>query len=110
MKLARKKIAFALVRVFGIGGAISLCAFPTLAQDVKVEVTGTNIRRVDVETVAPVQIITREEITRTGMATIAEVLRNLPANSGSYGENFTNSFAPGAAAISLRGLGQKATL
>ncbi|HET7772774.1 MAG TPA: TonB-dependent receptor [Burkholderiaceae bacterium] len=77
----------------------------------RVEVTGSNIRRTDTETVAPVEVITREQIQRTGQPTIADVLRNLPANSGgSFGESFTNSFAPGAAGLSLRGLGQKTTL
>ena len=76
----------------------------------RVEVTGSNIKRIDAETVAPVEIITREQIQRTGQPTVADVLRNLPANTGSFGENFTNSFAPGAAGISLRGLGQKTTL
>ena len=42
---------------------------------------------------------------------MAEVLRSIPANTGgSFGESFSNSFAPGAAGISLRGLGQKTTL
>ena len=77
----------------------------------KVEVTGTNIKRTDTETVAPIEIITREQIERSGQATVAEVLREISINSGnSYSESFTNSFAPGASGISLRGLGQKATL
>jgi len=77
----------------------------------RVEITGSNIKRIDAETVAPVEVITREQIERSGQPTIADVLRNLPANSGgSFGESFSNSFAPGAAGISLRGLGQKTTL
>ena len=77
----------------------------------RVEITGSNIKRIDAETVAPVEVITREEIERSGQPTIADVLRNLPANTGgSFGESFSNSFAPGAAGISLRGLGQKTTL
>ncbi|MCE9659976.1 MAG: TonB-dependent receptor [Burkholderiales bacterium] len=77
----------------------------------RVEITGSNIKRIDAETVAPVEVITRQDIERSGQPTIADVLRNLPANSGnSYGESFSNSFAPGAAGISLRGLGQKTTL
>jgi iron complex outermembrane recepter protein len=77
----------------------------------RIEITGSNIRRTDTETVAPVSIITREQIERSGSPTIAEVLRNIPANSGgSYSESFSNSFAPGASGLSLRGLGQKATL
>jgi iron complex outermembrane receptor protein len=108
MAFQQRKIAAGIAYALGVTAALG--AFPAAAQDVRIEVTGTNIRRVDVETVSPVSIITREEITRTGMPTVAEVLRSLPANSGSYGESFTNSFAPGASAISLRGLGQKATL
>lgn len=76
----------------------------------RVEVTGSNIKRIDAETVSPVQVISRDQIERSGQATVAEVLRNLPSNSGSFGESFSNSFAPGAAGISLRGLGQKTTL
>ena len=65
----------------------------------KIEVTGSNIKRVDTETVAPVQIITREEIQATGRNTIAEVLKDLSINQGnSFNEASVNSFAPGAQA------------
>jgi iron complex outermembrane receptor protein len=77
----------------------------------KIEVTGSNIKRIDAESVAPVAVITREEIERSGKPTISEVLRDIPQNGGaSFNETFTNSFSPGAAGISLRGLGQKSTL
>ncbi len=77
----------------------------------RITITGSNIRRTDQETVAPVEIITREQIERSGRPTVADVLRTIPANTGgSFGESFSNSFAPGAAGISLRGLGQKSTL
>jgi iron complex outermembrane recepter protein len=77
----------------------------------KIEVTGSNIKRVDTETAAPVTIISREDIERSGKPTIAEVLRDIPQNGGqSYNETFTNSFAPGASGIALRGLSQKSTL
>jgi iron complex outermembrane receptor protein len=101
------------------GGSVVLASFayaqqtpaqPAQKQE-RIEVTGSNIKRVDTETVAPVQVITREEIEKSGKTTIADVLRDLPANQGnSYNETFTNSFSPGASGISLRGLGLKATL
>lgn len=92
-------------------GSLAVAAVAQTAQTQRVEVTGSNIKRVNTETVAPVEIITREQIQRSGQPTIADVLRNIPANSGgSFGESFSNSFAPGAAGISLRGLGQKTTL
>jgi iron complex outermembrane recepter protein len=94
------------------GLAVGVAQAQTQSQQVeKIEVTGSNIKRIDVETVAPVTVITRDQIERSGQITVGELLRNIPANSGgSYGESFSNSFAPGAAGISLRGLGQKATL
>lgn len=76
----------------------------------KIEVTGSNIKRVDAETVAPVQVITRDDIERSGKLTIAEVIRELPTNNNSFNETFTNSFSPGSAGVSMRGLGMKATL
>ena len=114
-EIKRKKLANALIQALGAGVALTVAATAVNAQQAqrveKIEVTGSNIKRVDQETVAPVEIITREQIERTGQPTVAEVLRNIPANSGgSFSESFTNSFAPGAAGISLRGLGQKTTL
>lgn len=113
MAFQLKTLHVALLGALGAGCA--LAAAPSVAQTTperleRVEVTGSNIKRTDTETVAPVEVITREEIARSGRANIAEVLRNLPANVGSYNETSTNSFAPGASGISLRGLGQATTL
>jgi iron complex outermembrane recepter protein len=114
-EIKRKTLSTALIQALGAGVALTVAATAVHAQQAqrveKIEVTGSNIKRVDQETVAPVEIITREQIERTGQPTVADVLRNIPANSGgSFSESFTNSFAPGAAGISLRGLGQKTTL
>ena len=106
--LKKKQLAVAIAATFAASGFVYAQA-PQKVE--KVEITGSNIKRTDVETVAPVDVITREQIERSGQPTIAEVLRNVPANSGnSYSESFSNSFAPGASGIALRGLGQKATL
>ena len=78
----------------------------------KVEVTGSNIKRVDAEGSAPIQIITREEIERSGKQTVTEMLRTLPTNAGGGLNDITsgNSFSSGASTVSLRGLGSAATL
>jgi iron complex outermembrane receptor protein len=114
-QLKRKTLYGALVQVLGTGVALSVIATGAAAQQTqkveKIEVTGSNIKRLDMETVAPVEIITRDQIERTGLPTVAEVIRNVPAAmSGSFNESFSNSFAPGASGVSLRGLGQKTTL
>ena len=111
------ELSFVTRAILGaMGTGLVLAAAPAFAQSnperlERIEVTGSNIKRTDTESVAPVEVITREDIQRSGRPNIAEVLRNLPSNTGgSFGESFSNSFAPGAAGISLRGLGQKATL
>ncbi|MGB9151132.1 MAG: TonB-dependent receptor, partial [Burkholderiales bacterium] len=77
----------------------------------KIEVTGSNIKRIDNETTAPIEIITKKDIEKTGKATVAEVIRSNAANTGnSYNETFTNSFSPGASGAALRGLSQKNVL
>ena len=54
--------------------ALGLCgaASAALAADMRVDVTGTNIKRIDGETGQPLQVITREEIATTGATTDPE--------------------------------------
>jgi iron complex outermembrane receptor protein len=107
MSFKPKKLTVAVMVALGV---TSLAQAQTATTE-KTVITGSNIKRVDAEPVSPVDVITREQIEKTGLPTVAEVLRNIPANTGgSYSESFSNSFARGASGISLRGLGQKATL
>src|SRR4029453_1125146 len=77
----------------------------------EVVVTGSNIRRVDAETASPIQIVTQEDIQRTGKSTIGAYLQTLTADgAGSVPRTFGNGFASGGAGISLRGLGASSTL
>jgi iron complex outermembrane receptor protein len=77
----------------------------------RIGVTGSNIRRTDTETASPVQVVTRQEIERTGKATVAEYLQTLTSDgSGSVPKTFGAGFASGSAAISLRGPGAGSTL
>ncbi len=77
----------------------------------RIEVTGSNIPRTTTETASPVQVITRQEIDRTGKATIAEYLQTLTSDGqGSIPKTFGNGFAGGGAGVSLRGLGAGSTL
>jgi iron complex outermembrane receptor protein len=104
-------LAFGGLAVVGNSAYAQTTPPPQQQQLERITITGSNIRRTDQETIAPVEIITREQIERTGRPTVADVLRTIPTNlGGSFGESFSNSFAPGAAGISLRGLGQKSTL
>ncbi|MCW0398216.1 Vitamin B12 transporter BtuB [Xanthomonas sacchari] len=77
----------------------------------RITVTGSNIPRTDTETPSPVQVVTRQEIDRTGKTSLAEYLQTLTADgAGSIPKTFGNGFAGGGAGISLRGLGAGSTL
>lgn len=93
-----------------------LAAPAALAQDNpttldRITVTGSNIPRTSTETASPVQVITREDIDRTGKATIGEYLQTLTADgAGSIPKSFGTGFAGGGSGVSLRGLGAASTL
>jgi iron complex outermembrane receptor protein len=77
----------------------------------RVVVTGSLISRTDLETAAPVQVITAQEIQRSGKTSVAELLTDLAANGqGTLGTGFSGAFANGASGVSLRGLTVGATL
>jgi len=107
MNFQRKKVAIAL----GMGGFALVAGGSAFAQDVRVNVTGSNIKRVDSETAAPIQTITREDIQASGLQTIQDVVRQITANNnGSISPSFTNGFSASGAGVSLRGLGPNNTL
>lgn len=71
----------------------------------RVVVTGSAIGRVRGESPDPVQIITAEDMRRSGRTSLQEVLQSLTANGqGSLSQSFPGSSAAGAAGVSLRGL------
>jgi iron complex outermembrane receptor protein len=99
--------------------AASVACLPALAQTAagsetpqRVEITGTNIKRIDVETADPVQIVRHDDIVRSGATTVAELLQSLPSadQTSLQDVNGSNSFASGASSVSLRNLGKQSTL
>ncbi len=99
--------------LIAFGGTLVL-AEGALAQDTdiqRVEITGTNIRRTNSETPAPVQVITAQDIKESGFTSIQDVLHSITANGqGTLSQGFSGAFASGAAGVSLRGLNTSATL
>ncbi len=114
-EIKRKRLSSALVQALGAGVAVSVIATAAHAQQAqrieKIEVTGSNIKRVDAETAQPIIIISRDDIEQSGKATVAEYLQTLTVDGqGSLPTSFGNGFAGGSTAISIRGLGANATL
>ena len=74
-------------------------------------VTGSMLRRTDVETESPLTIFSAEAIQQTGLTTVSDVVRTISAdNSGTLPTAFGIGFAAGAAGIALRGLTVNSTL
>lgn len=116
MTFQRKTLASALRFVFGIGGAVTLLfGHPASAQQTKIEkleVTGSNIKRVDTEGPAPVTILQREDIERSGVSSVQELMRAVTAGGfQGFDERNTNlSSGNGYSNIALRGLASSETL
>ncbi|HSC23249.1 MAG TPA: TonB-dependent receptor plug domain-containing protein, partial [Casimicrobiaceae bacterium] len=127
MIFQRKKVAAALACIVGAGGAMAASGAlaqavnpdvpsntrPEARPDIRVEVTGSNIKRVEGEGALPVQIITREQIEKTGATTVPELLQTVSAISSVNAVSLAS--AVGAATFSaqtasLRGLGGQFTL
>ncbi|MFC5458314.1 TonB-dependent receptor [Massilia niabensis] len=84
---------------------------PETAAMQRVVVTGSLISRANTETPTPVQVLTAQDIQRSGKTSVAELLTDLAANgAGTLGTGFSGAFANGASGISLRGLTVGATL
>jgi iron complex outermembrane recepter protein len=95
----------------GIGAAV-LMAPPALAQVTaqakeRIEVTGTNIKRVEGESALPVTVISREDIERTGATNAMELLNYVSANNSLGNVSLTSVIGAAtnsAQTASLRGL------
>jgi iron complex outermembrane receptor protein len=117
MTFKLKSMPFAISCAIASG---ALLAVPAMAQAQdsaapqqvqRVVVTGSLISRTDTETPAPVQVLTAQDIQRSGKTSIGELLNDLAANGqGTLGSGFSGAFANGAQGVSLRGLTVGATL
>lgn len=101
---------------FGLFALLALNSAPVFAQEAgadkmeRVEVTGSHIKRVDVEGVAPVETVTKKDLEKKGYDNLGDVVKDLGVNT--FGSNTVsgNSSTPGNADINLRGLGSDNTL
>lgn len=72
-------------------------------------VTGSRIRRKDLTTPAPVTVISRDDIARSGRVSVGEFLQTLPEQANATNRQWNNG-GDGATRVSLRGLGDYRTL
>lgn len=84
---------------------------PTALQ--RVEITGTNIKRIDAETALPVQVISREAIERSAVTTAGELLGKVSASANNLTDGASFSDIAGQRGFNganLRGIGVSSTL
>ncbi len=76
------------------------------------EITGSRIKRIDVETPQPVVRMTEADFKSTGFSTLGDAIRAMPAISGTslVSVDAGTSFTPGVSSFNLRGLGANNTL
>lgn len=119
MKLNRNLLSDAvrLSLAAGMIGALGLVAAPAFAQDQdeaatldRIEVTGSRIKRADVEGALPVVVIDRAQIDASGTISVADFLRDTTFNSFGAYMSSSGSSGLGATQVSMRGLGAQRTL
>jgi iron complex outermembrane receptor protein len=90
-------------------GTADSAAAPQAPQ--RVVVTGSLIARTDLETSSPVQVLTSDDLKKSGYTSVSDVLRDITANGqGTLSQGFNRAFSGGASGVSLRGLTVGATL
>src|SRR5688572_639126 len=75
----------------------------------KIEVTGSRIKRADIETSQPILTLSRQDIQKQGVTSVADVLQRISSNGAALNANFNNG-GDGSSGISLRNLGEGRTL
>ncbi|RYZ57484.1 MAG: hypothetical protein EOP07_09765 [Proteobacteria bacterium] len=86
-------------------------AAPASAKTEIISVTGSRIKRKDLDVASPLTIVGREEIANSGLQTVTDVVKQLPSAVGnSVTTNTTNGGGGGSGNIALRGLDSSSTL
>ncbi|MBB5206884.1 TonB-dependent receptor [Chiayiivirga flava] len=111
-----KPLRTAIRRALAVGVALPWM-LPALAQDDgdaatldRIEVTGSRIKRVDIEGPNPVTVIDRADLEISGDVSVADVLRSSTFNTLGSFQQSSGSTAQSQATISLRGIGSQYTL
>ena len=111
-----KAVASALAGLIPAGIALADQAPPAgqsgASEDLaEVTITGSRIRRVDVESASPVLTIDASAIAKSGVTTLGDIIQRIPSVAGSpTNPQVNNGGGDGASTISLRGLGSARTL
>ena len=106
-----------LAMTFGAASATALASNAYAQQDAnaesveKIEITGSRIKRTDMESANPITIFSKEDIDNSGLNTISEFLRfSTGGGAGGRSENSTLSQVAGSSSIDQKSFGAEYTL
>ncbi len=86
-------------------GGFAILATGAWAQDQRVEITGSMLRKTDAETALPVTVIQAEELKKLGIVTAEQALSRIAANQSNFGvSQGVGATTGGKAEADLRGL------
>ena len=106
----KNSVALALAVAFPVIAAAQ--ELPAQPQMQRVEVTGSSLKRTAAEAAGSVQILSRDDIEKTGETTALGILTSSAAvtTASNSASASSGSFATGSSSIGMRGLGKVATL
>ncbi len=105
----RDAVVIALITsAAGTGTAIAQETSGTTTLD-RVSVTGSRIKRADLETSQPVFTMSREQIAAQGQTSIGDIIQNISVNGSSLNSSYNNG-GNGENRVNLRNLGSNRTL
>ncbi len=115
----RRRLTLALVLALSAPWAMAQDENTTTLE--RIEVTGTRIKKAELENQVPVQVLTREDIDRTGLMSVGDIVQELTGSGSALNTKFNSSgnfgFSPngdgvgaGSSQVDLRHLGSKRVL
>lgn len=107
--------AVRIAMMFGAGAAATISTQAFSAEDgaesvERIEVTGSRIKRTDLEGAIPVTVIDRAAIDFSGQTSVSDLLRNTSFNAAGSFRPQSGSSAQGISQVNLRGLGSERSL
>src|SRR5687767_1559463 len=120
MTLKTTKLRDAITFALAVGATAAAGTGVALAQEAttesqqpttldRIEVTGSRIKRTDIETSQPIFSLSREDIAAQGLTSVGDVIQNLSANGATLNTTMNNG-GNGETRVNLRNLGSNRTL
>ena len=109
--MKKSTLGLAVIAAIPMFSSVQVLAADEAAKSIeKIQVTGSRIKRSDMETASPVTLIGADEIKASGATSVDSVLQQMTATGGAMTNPGVNNGSGGGASIDLRGLGSQRTL